>query len=1140
MSETANAFKLSGNGRLSSAGSVGMTPPRSPAMNRVPSAFLIKEVETPPSPSKWQRQHEQTFFRQLSFQRDAKKLNTRASKEKAQKLARKIPTEMLAREWMNDNEVTLDARAFLVENILPTLILGVEKLLMEADKLELANKTESDPNFNPINYLAQYLMRNNPRYSNLSEASPYVKSLREVGEALKAQIFELEDNKLAKIKNEARRKREERERLAEQKKLERVRRKEALEEQFTEWTDTAEGRVELALVQSALKSFAAMVEYLPEDLQPMAKYSQEIDSADDSGKTLVQRDFVEYLTNFVDDYPAPLFDQFVAHLNRCSAAYHSEQARELRKATLSNIFIMCDNSGIGVLDRHRILSLFESFYDQQSSETKQTMKLRNPRKWPVVEVDEADSESEDEGEVTSPVKAAETQSNAAVSADTLPTDAEKPEARPSSAEEKHEDEATEKTAAPPVDSNAAEVTGTAEPTGESAEVATAASAVDEANAEGPAAPDVLPDDKEESRDQVAPLGQKREPTRAGAFSVSFAEGTNLERERTMLTTRGTGSQSQMSAFDENTINMSQFIQLTETFLGDYPVLEIFQSLCRYMRNGYVETEEEKMTRLMKAHREVQQLKQRQRIDNLFERWDNEGSGYLEIEEVETIAHKYKDGLERQAINRAKYRTLQKAKQATGQTDTRLTKSEFRDLIYTICDEIPGDNTFEFFVDFVESCVERTYAEKIRGEARKKWLSQIITSADTSAASLETVYRSVFQALYRDAETHGGGKVISANIAMHEQNNKEPARGEYCLRYIAATSDDSAFLLNQVLYKDMPGISFAAVESGKPLHVPRVSNHGNIHFFNPNRAEDDRDGSFVVIPLKDKRKRVFGTLGVDTLRDPHTKSIFITHEIQFYQGISKAFSISYHKVDSKRKTLRITESAISWICRRSEFVHEINVYLVEPDGKDEDYVLRRMMLAQGEKDVKTFYMPSRLERKDNLFRDYLFKCVDNSDTVTADAYGQRHFAFPLRGGDGRAIAVIDISTGEVKAMPKHERREILRMLKLVQKAQKEINKESLDGERTMVLEAEKENEDVRIEVMFDRLMLMDLRKNVAKLDVRAYAELKSYKDPPQVIHNILKSTLSLFYPEKAKKKEFDDWGACKMLINSELNNKIVTI
>ena len=68
-------------------------------------------------------------------------------------------------------------------------------MLIEADKLGLTAKAEGDANFNPVNYLAQYLMRNNPRYSNFSEASPYVKSLREIGEVLKAQIFQLEDNK---------------------------------------------------------------------------------------------------------------------------------------------------------------------------------------------------------------------------------------------------------------------------------------------------------------------------------------------------------------------------------------------------------------------------------------------------------------------------------------------------------------------------------------------------------------------------------------------------------------------------------------------------------------------------------------------------------------------------------------------------------------------------------------------------------------------------------------------------------------------------------------------------------------------------------------------------------------------------------
>ncbi len=104
--------------------------------------------------------------------------------------------EVLAKEWLSDNRATAETRAFMVDKLLPTLILGVEKLLMEADRRGLAESNEPDPNFNPINYLAQYLMRNNPRYSNFCETSPYVRGLREVGEELKKQLFDIEENKL--------------------------------------------------------------------------------------------------------------------------------------------------------------------------------------------------------------------------------------------------------------------------------------------------------------------------------------------------------------------------------------------------------------------------------------------------------------------------------------------------------------------------------------------------------------------------------------------------------------------------------------------------------------------------------------------------------------------------------------------------------------------------------------------------------------------------------------------------------------------------------------------------------------------------------------------------------------------------------
>ncbi|XP_072164460.1 EF-hand calcium-binding domain-containing protein 5-like isoform X2 [Diadema setosum] len=1169
-----------------------------PSSDRPPSVRSLrekKELNEYLSPivktavRRWKRFHEQKIIERFKERREERRQRIKSIQEEKQKLARRIPIDALAVEWLNKNEMTVDARAYLLDKLLPTLIMGIEKLLMEAERRDLTEKNAADPNFNPLNFLAQYLMRNNPRYSNFPEASPYIRGLQEVTDELKQFVFSFEDNRLARVKAETRRKREEIERTENLKTREKSRRSAQIRKHYTDWLLESDGLVAQRAIQNSLTSYCDVLESLPEEFKKAANFIEELQKLEATDDQLNEESFARYLKQYIINLSPDLYDSLMQHLTQCAVAYRHAAVLEARRDILTELFGNIDHAEVGIVNRHRVLGLFENFWDNVPWTIKRH--LRNPKKWPVIELTETDdsesimSEGSSVASVRS-VREQEAPGDAVKNADGGKDDgdaaaAEKADgvAAAADAPKDESSEQTKETAEAPGGETGSQPTESVVAAGEEPKGEETAGAVEE---QQPAPPAESEDSKpateppageggevegqvpagdtsaqadvgqSQAQDKFAelPAGSAKEggvvhPTTANTItgrstSVSFHEDAikhkeekSDDRPKTPVKTPTTRSGSRTgSAFDESALNSSQFVQLVELFLGEESPQFVVESLVKFISEGYVETEQEKFLRLQKARKEAQAAKRSQMVDQLFDKWDNDGSGYLDLEEFHSIISKFKDNMESKIMAKAKQK-LEKE-----ELDNRLTKQEFRAYIEAVCSLLPGgEDNFDPLIEFLMTSVERSYEERIRGQARKKWLASIIQSAETSAGSMQPVYKCVFNSLYKDADQHGRGKRISANIALLERNDISLTRGPTCLRYVAATPDDAGFMLNKVLFRDMKGISFASIDSGKPIHVPRVQNHGNIMFWNPERADEDRQGSFLVIPLKDFRKRVFGLMGIDTLNDPHDKSIFITHEISFFQGVAKAFATAYQYVDVRRKTLRIAESAVSWIHRRSPHVLEINVFMVEPDDKIDDFVLRKMITTDRKGTITVHDRPPRLERKENLFRDYLFKCVDNSETVTADAYGQRHLAFPLRDTEGRCVALVDLSIGDLKQLPGHENKEVQRMLKLLQAAHKEVSNESAGADKNIVLEAEKGSEESRIDIMFDRIMLTDLRDTVSKLNAQAFAELKSYKDPPKVIHNILVSVLALFYREKYEEGELDSWNMCKQFVGPDLIKKI---
>jgi hypothetical protein len=289
--------------------------------------------------------------------------------------------DVLAGDWLDNIGASVELRRYLVEKLFPTLVMGLERLLVEADKRgELSAVSDDVPHnedvsaqhaiegsvfihpLNPVDFVAQYLMRNNPKYSNFAEASPYMQSLKVIEQELQARAYELSGNRAARLSAEVDRRRK----AIEQAQLDTINRHTKLLEpvlaRLDAWSDYA-GGLETNFLRDTLGSFREYVRTQPifDQLETLIKEQALFQSISVDvnlfGQSLNSEGLVKLLGPTVQQWPPSLVPVFVSYLE----TVYGNSNNELEERLLE-LFDSLPN----VVTATRLQEALQNFYDQHA------------------------------------------------------------------------------------------------------------------------------------------------------------------------------------------------------------------------------------------------------------------------------------------------------------------------------------------------------------------------------------------------------------------------------------------------------------------------------------------------------------------------------------------------------------------------------------------------------------------------------------------------------------------------------------------------------------------------------------------------------------------------------------------------------
>ena len=164
-----------------------------------------------------------------------------------QEVASSALIDSLTAEWWSTNLSQTVINEFL-ENLIPLVVLACEKVINEADERHLIDTETPDRSFNPINRLASFLMRNNPKYIHYSSLSPYHYAMKSLLNTKKVQVLKVYGEEETLLRSMLKQRQEERAQVEGLTTKEIERRKDALKILFHDWNVPERGWIQTKLV----------------------------------------------------------------------------------------------------------------------------------------------------------------------------------------------------------------------------------------------------------------------------------------------------------------------------------------------------------------------------------------------------------------------------------------------------------------------------------------------------------------------------------------------------------------------------------------------------------------------------------------------------------------------------------------------------------------------------------------------------------------------------------------------------------------------------------------------------------------------------------------------------------------------------